>query len=347
MVDRKGAAPAAVLAGAVVLGVPDFARKPVAEQTSLRAQLEALANAAITPLPDSGRIVADADSSLAIVVFEGPKAVLALAERARAAANGLRLRIGINYGPVAAVEDPLRGTCLVGDGPAVALALAGAAAPGQTLASRPFRDAVADASPSLAAALRAAGEITDEDVRSHEVFELDPKAPAVRRRQWAAFAATLAAALLGVGLIARGIRPAPPPPVKPAVLQFKIAPRGEIYLDGKVKGPTPPLSELEVKPGSHVIEVRNSGFRPLRVRVHLAEAEEMTIRHVFVAPKPAPAPPPHKAPHRAPKKEVRKEARREVKKAPQKETAKPGKKDINWGKDIKYQFENVRKKLGF
>jgi len=341
MAERNEAAPAAVLAGAVVLGVPDFARKPVAEQTSLRAQLETLAGTAIGPLPDGVRIVVDVAGALAVVVLEGPEAALALAERVRAAAGELPLRIGISYGPVTALDDPLRGTCLVGDGPAVALALARAAAPGQTLASRPFRDALAVASPYRARALRAAGEITDEDVRSHEVFAVDPRAPAVRRRQWTAAAATLATAILAVGLVGRSLRPAPPPPVKPAVLQFEIRPRGEIYLDGSVKGPTPPLAQLEVSPGSHMIEVRNGAFPPLRVKVHLAAAEEMTIRHTFVAPKPRPAPP-----RKKPRKEVTKEVKMEAKKDVKKEPAKEQKKDINWGEDIKQQYENMRRKLG-
>jgi len=338
MAERDNPAPAAVLAGAAVLDVPDFAHKPVAEQTRLRAQLEALAGEAIGPLPDGARIVADAANALAVIVLEGPEATLSFAERARAAAGELPLRIGIGYGPVTAAEDPVRGTCLIGDGLAVALALARAAPPGRTLASRPYRDALAAAAPYRARALHAAGEITDEDVRSHEVFAVDPEAPAVRRRQWAAVAATLASAVLAVGVIARSLRPAPPPPVKPAVLQFDIKPRGEIYLDGKVKGPTPPLAQLEVPPGSHTVEVRNGAFPPLRVEVHLAQAEEMTIRHTFVAPKPRPAPP-----RRKPKKEVKKEVKKEAKTEPAQEQ----KKEIDWGEDIKQQYENVRRKLGF
>lgn len=333
MAERNDPAPAAVLAGVVVLRVPDFTRKPVAEQTSLRTQLETLADRAIAPLPNGARIVADTANALAVVMLEGPEATLALAERARAAAGALPLRIGIGYGPVTAVEDALRGTCLIGDGLAVALALARAAPAGRTLASRPFRDALAAASRHRAMALHSAGEITDEDVRSHEVFDVDPGAPAVRRRQWAAVAATLASAVLAVGILARGLRPAPPPPVKPAVLQFDIKPRGEIYLDGKVKGPTPPLAQLEVPPGSHTVEVRSGALPPLRVKVHLAEAEEMTIRHTFVAPKPRPAPPRNK-----PRKEVKKEAK--------KQPANRKKKEINWGADIKQQFKNVRRKLG-
>ena len=100
-----------------------------------------------------------------------------------------------------------------------------------------------------------------------------------------------------------------------------------------MKGPTPPLAQLEVSPGSHTVEVRNGAFPPLRVQVHLAQAEEMTIRHTFVAPKPRPAPP-------------RKKPRSEVKKEAKTSPAQEQKKDIDWGKDIKQQYENVRRKLG-
>ena len=125
------------------------------------------------------------------------------------------------------------------------------------------------------------------------------------------------------------------------LLQFEIRPHGEIYLDGSMKGPTPPLAQLEVSPGLHTVEVRNGAFPPLRVRIHLAQAEEMTIRHTFVAPKPRPAPP-----RKKPKKEAKKEPEKESRKEASNESAQEQKKDINWGEDIKHQFEIVRRKLG-
>ncbi|HMA87522.1 MAG TPA: PEGA domain-containing protein [Burkholderiales bacterium] len=80
-------------------------------------------------------------------------------------------------------------------------------------------------------------------------------------------------------------RPKPPAP-KPASIRFHIKPEGFVYIDGVAKGRTPPLTHIEVSPGRHSIEVRNGEFPPLKLRVSLGRAEEMTVSHSFVAPHP-------------------------------------------------------------
>jgi len=326
MTQTTDGAPTALRASVVVLGMADFARKPAEEQTTLRAQLEALTGVAIQPLAAADRIVLDAGDALAVVVLDGPEAALAVTDRARAAAGELPLRVGVDYGPITATEDPARGTCLAGDGLGAALALSNAAPTGGMLASPEFRDALAAASSSAGAAR------------------------ARRGRRMALFASA-AAALLVLGVGARALRPPPLPPVKPALLQFAIKPHGEVYVDGKHKGTTPPLAQLEVDPGPHSVEVRHSPFAPLRIEMNLAAAEKMTIRHEFLAPKPPPAPPRKKPkktakqpPRKEPKKEARKEVRKEVRKEPNKEEAKN---KVDWGENIRRDFENARRKLGF
>jgi hypothetical protein len=314
MMQTNGGAPAPVQASVVVLGMADFAHRRAGEQANLHAQLEALTGVALQPLAAARRIVLDADDALAVAVLEGPVAAMALAERARAAAGELPLRIGVDYGPLAGVEDVQRGSCLAGDGLDGALALAEQADPGAILASSRFRAAL-DASTAAAGAARSQ-----------------------RRWRMALFAAA-ASVLVAIGAGARALRPLPAPPVKPALLQFEIKPRGEVYLDGKMKGPTPPLVRIEVAPGPHTLEVRNGAFEPLELEVTLASAEQMTIRHEFVAPKPPPPPP-----HKKPKKEPRKEAKKEIKHEPRKEQTKE---EVDWGKNIRSDFENMKRKLGF
>jgi class 3 adenylate cyclase len=80
-------------------------------------------------------------------------------------------------------------------------------------------------------------------------------------------------------------RPKPAAP-KPASIRFHIKPEGFVYIDGVAKGRTPPLTHIEVSPGRHSIEVRNGEFPPLKLRVSLGRAEEMTVSHSFVAPHP-------------------------------------------------------------
>ncbi|HUJ85762.1 MAG TPA: hypothetical protein VLX30_02795 [Burkholderiales bacterium] len=309
MTQTNDGAPAPVPASVVALAMTEFAHQPAADRNTLRAQLEALTGVALQPLAASDRIVLDGGGALAVVVLQGPAAALALAERARAAAGELPLRVGVDYGPLHALEDPEHGTCLAGEGLGAALALTDAAAPGDMLASPQFRAA-------LAASSAAAGA-----------------ARAQRRWRMGLFAAA-ASVLLALGAGARALRPPPAPPVRPALLQFEIKPRGEVIVDGKMKGPTPPLLQLEVAPGPHTVEVRNGAFAPLQIEMNLAAAEQMTIRHDFVAPKPAPAPP-----HRKPKKELRKEANKETMTEP--------KEEVDWGETVRSDFENMRRKLGF
>jgi PEGA domain len=317
MMQTNGGAQAPVLASVVVLGMADFALRSPLEQTTLRAQLEALTGVVLQPLAAAQRVVLDAAGALAVVVLEGPVAAMALADRARAAAGGLPLRIGVDYGPLAGAEDPERGAGVAGDGLDGALTLAEQADIGAVLASSRFRAAL-----GAAAAARSAAR---------------------RQRGWRmALFAGAAGLLVVLGAGGRALRPPPPPPVKPALLQFEIKPRGEVYVDGKNRGPTPPLVTVQVAPGPHTVEVRNGAFAPLQLDLHLASAEQMTIRHEFVAPKPPPAPP-----HKKPKKEPRKEAKREPKKEPRKASEEEAKKDINWGENIRSDFENMKRKLGF
>ncbi|HYH43170.1 MAG TPA: adenylate/guanylate cyclase domain-containing protein [Burkholderiales bacterium] len=83
--------------------------------------------------------------------------------------------------------------------------------------------------------------------------------------------------------VPRAPAPEPPPaPVgPPAMVSFAIAPWGEIHIDGKLHGVSPPLQELELPPGRHRVEIRNSGFAP-HVEVVTAKAgERLRIKHKF------------------------------------------------------------------
>ena len=51
-----------------------------------------------------------------------------------------------------------------------------------------------------------------------------------------------------------------------------------------LKGRTPPLTELELKPGSHTISVSNGNHAPLQTELHLAPGERVTITHRFGTP---------------------------------------------------------------
>ncbi len=59
------------------------------------------------------------------------------------------------------------------------------------------------------------------------------------------------------------------------------APWGEVLVDGKSKGVSPPLRTLDIPPGSHTIEIRNSTFPSHVAKVNVKAGEAITIRHRF------------------------------------------------------------------
>jgi len=64
-------------------------------------------------------------------------------------------------------------------------------------------------------------------------------------------------------------------------LELAVAPWGEVLVDGKSRGISPPLRELEISPGAHTIEIRNSTFPAHVERVQVKPGEAVKIRHRF------------------------------------------------------------------
>ncbi len=165
---------AATLASVVFLKIQEFARRPVQEQTRLRAQLEAVV------------------------------AALRLAERALSAtAAGLPLCIGVNHGAVQVASGGRGAEGMTGDGISVAASVAEFASPTRLLLSRSFREALADAAPGLDSGLFAAGVFTDAGLRTHELFSPDRHAAERRRKRLIALGATAVILIVGAGVAVR------------------------------------------------------------------------------------------------------------------------------------------------
>ena len=64
-------------------------------------------------------------------------------------------------------------------------------------------------------------------------------------------------------------------------LELAIAPWGEVVIDGKRRGVSPPLRVVEVPPGAHTVEIRNSTFPAHVQKVELKPGEAVRIRHRF------------------------------------------------------------------
>jgi serine/threonine protein kinase len=66
-----------------------------------------------------------------------------------------------------------------------------------------------------------------------------------------------------------------------ARVNFAVSPWGEIYVDGKRKGVTPPLRQVELAPGKYWIEIKNTIFPPRRQFVEVKANARLRIKHRF------------------------------------------------------------------
>jgi serine/threonine protein kinase len=74
---------------------------------------------------------------------------------------------------------------------------------------------------------------------------------------------------------------AAPSPAKTATLVFDVLPWGEIYINGKLRGTTPPVNTVALPPGRHRIEVRNSARPPYISYTTLEPGDVRPIRYHF------------------------------------------------------------------
>jgi len=66
-----------------------------------------------------------------------------------------------------------------------------------------------------------------------------------------------------------------------AVMNLVILPWGEVYLDGRMQGVSPPLIELQIAPGKHEIEIRNTNFPSYKQVIQAKVGEKLKITHTF------------------------------------------------------------------
>jgi hypothetical protein len=71
------------------------------------------------------------------------------------------------------------------------------------------------------------------------------------------------------------------PDLPPGTVNLAIDPWGEVFVNGKSQGVSPPKKQLKLPPGKYKIEVRNSTFPPHMQAVDLKSREELTVKHKF------------------------------------------------------------------
>jgi hypothetical protein len=67
----------------------------------------------------------------------------------------------------------------------------------------------------------------------------------------------------------------------PATLVFAVSPWGEIFVNGRSRGVTPPMKSLKLEPGKYKVEIRNTTFAAHIENLELKARDELTVRHKF------------------------------------------------------------------
>jgi serine/threonine protein kinase len=74
-----------------------------------------------------------------------------------------------------------------------------------------------------------------------------------------------------------------PQPGGTARLIIAVSPQGELYIDGKHHGTTPPITTLDLEPGMHRIEIRSGSRKPYLTYMAVEAGDLRRIRHDFDA----------------------------------------------------------------
>ncbi|MDP1537463.1 MAG: PEGA domain-containing protein [Burkholderiales bacterium] len=159
------------------IDIIEYSKKSVAEQMQVKEQLNALLAQALADVPNKDRIILDTGDGAAISFLGDPEdgLFLGLALRDALAArndDSLRLRTGINLGPVRLVKDINGQPNIIGDGINVSQRVMSFADVNRVLASRSYYEVISALSPDYAHLFRFEGARTDKHVREHEVYAL-------------------------------------------------------------------------------------------------------------------------------------------------------------------------------
>src|SRR5436853_2260567 len=269
------------------LRIPDFADLPVTEQAHLKERLEKVVADAMPNIRPDERIVADAPEGLAVVLLANPAAALKLAWSA-SSDDELNPAIGISHGPVRVAHG--QPPVLYGDALLAAEGAARATNPGGVAATRDFRDALSRSHPGMRRLLARVGSAIDDQGRAFEIFRADVRTAGRRRQRFIAATGLIAIGIVAAGFAIQALKPPPPPPPAPPIaapapepqpgaVTFDVKPEGDVYLDGVLKGKSPPLKKIQVAPGDHTIELRNGPFKPLVTELSIRQGEEFAVQH--------------------------------------------------------------------
>jgi hypothetical protein len=164
----------------VFLDIVEYSKKPVAEQIQIKERLNGLLTEALANVAPNDRIILDTGDGAALSFLGDPEDALFVSlalrdglEAPQLHVPDMKMRVGINLGPVKLVKDINGQPNIIGDGINVAQRVMSFAEPGQILVSRSYFEVVSCMSEGYVQLFHYEGSRTDKHVREHEVYAVE------------------------------------------------------------------------------------------------------------------------------------------------------------------------------
>jgi Flp pilus assembly protein TadD/class 3 adenylate cyclase len=202
------------LCSVLFMDIAAYSSQSVELQMRLKERFNKYLSEALLDVPESERVILDTGDGAAICFLGAPEAAMFTAlklwrsfvEDSQNESHGLRVRLGVNLGPVKLVKDINGALNAIGDGMNAGQRIMSFASENQILVSQSYYEVVSRLSDDYKALFRLKGVETDKHIREHTVYHLLPPGAAVappppraRSRRSPALAA---AGVLGVAALA-------------------------------------------------------------------------------------------------------------------------------------------------
>jgi class 3 adenylate cyclase len=159
-----------LVSSVLFLDIVGYSTMGTGKQIELKQKFNAALLAALASLDASERVVVDTGDGAAITILGDPERALFVAIAIFDNIGDMRVRGGVNLGPISLTNDINGQRNVIGDGINVAQRIMDFAKEGELLVSRSFQETVALMSQEYLSIFSHEGSRTDKHGRSHEVY---------------------------------------------------------------------------------------------------------------------------------------------------------------------------------
>ncbi len=170
-----------VVCSVLFLDIVGYSTIGVGRQIDLKGAFNKALLTALSSVEPEDRIVVDTGDGAAITILGDPERALFVAIAIFDNIGDIRVRGGVNLGPISLTTDINGQPNVIGDGINVAQRIMDFAKEGELLVSRSFQEVVALMSPDYASMFSHEGTRTDKHGRSHDVYAVHQSVRVARR----------------------------------------------------------------------------------------------------------------------------------------------------------------------